>query len=678
MGDRIFWSWITVKYALIPLLPFAAFLVIGLFGHWIRERAHWIAVPAVGLSFLLAVSTFLDIANGAPIRVTLYSWITSGEFDVNIGFYIDRLTAAMLLLVTIVSGLVHVYTIGYMHGEPGYARFFAYIALFTFSMLMLVMADNFLQLYVFWEAVGLCSYLLIGHWYDRKSACDAATKAFVVNRVGDFGFGLGIMLIFVTFGSLQYNEVFAHAVLVDGQTINLLKPLGGEWMVGTLTVICLLLFTGAVGKSAQVPLHVWLPDAMEGPTPISALIHAATMVTAGVFMVARLSPLYNLSPAAMDAVAVTGGVTAIFAATIALTQYDIKRVVAYSTVSQLGYMIMACGLGAYTAGMYHLLTHGAFKALLFLGCGSVIIALHHEQDMRRMGGLRVYMPVTYVTALIGSLALCGLPPFAGFFSKDSLIEAVRLSTTPGAGIAYAAALSSVFVTALYTFRMMFMTFHGEERFHTAGHADSHAGAEGHGHGAAHGGTPHESPLVVTAPLVLLAIPSVYAGWDYIEPLLFGRFFGDSIVVLAPHDVLAKLAEEFHGAFEMILHAPASMPFWLALTGVVTAWYLYLWRRGLPELIAARVKPLYIVLVNKYYFDEIYQALFADGTRRVATALWKVGDVAVIDGFFVNGAARAVAWASAIIRRFQSGFIYHYAFMMIIGVFVLLTLWFARA
>ncbi|MEK6694623.1 MAG: NADH-quinone oxidoreductase subunit L, partial [Nitrospirota bacterium] len=379
----------------------------------------------------------------------------SGAFDVNIGFYIDRLTAAMLLLVTIVSGLVHVYTIGYMRGEPGYARFFAYIALFTFSMLMLVMADNFLQLYVFWEAVGLCSYLLIGHWYDRKSACDAATKAFVVNRVGDFGFGLGIMLVFVTFGSLQYDQVFGHAALVESQTINLLKPLGGEWMAGTLTVICLLLFTGAVGKSAQVPLHVWLPDAMEGPTPISALIHAATMVTAGVFMVARLSPLYNLAPAAMDVVAVTGGVTAIFAATIALTQNDIKRVVAYSTVSQLGYMMMACGLGAYAAGMYHLLTHGAFKALLFLGAGSVIIALHHEQDMRKMGGLAKYMPVTYATMLIGALANAGLPPFAGFFSKDTIIEALHASPLAAAGFAHALAVAGVLIGGFYSFRLVF-------------------------------------------------------------------------------------------------------------------------------------------------------------------------------------------------------------------------------
>src|SRR5438093_10663513 len=444
-----------MKYALIPLLPFATFLIFGLAGHWLRGRAHWVAVTAVCGSLLLSVSAFIDVAQGEPIKMTLYSWISSGTFKVDIGFYMDRLTVAMLLLVTIVSGLVHIYTIGYMHGEPGYARFFAYIALFTFSMLMLVMADNFLQLYVFWEAVGLCSYLLIGHWYERKTACDAATKAFSVNRVGDFGFGLGVVLIFAVFGSLQYDQVFAQAVLLKGQTINLLRPLGGEWPVEVMTVICLLLFAGAVGKSAQVPLHVWLPDAMEGPTPISALIHAATMVTAGVFMVARLAPLYNLSPAAMDVVAVTGGVTAIFAATIALTQNDIKRVVAWSTVSQLGYMMMACGLGAYVAGIYHLLTHGAFKALLFLCCGSVIIALHHEQDMRRMGGLKDRMPVTYWTMLIGALTLSGFPLTAGFFSKDEILVSAW-SAGPVGQVLTIVALATAVMTAFYRFRLLFV------------------------------------------------------------------------------------------------------------------------------------------------------------------------------------------------------------------------------
>src|SRR5712691_8972943 len=448
-----------MKYALIPLLPFAAFVVIGLFGHWIKERAHWIAVPAVAASFLLALSTFDDIAHGNPIHVMLYSWITSGAFDVSIGLYIDRLTAAMLLLVTVVSSLVHIYTIGYMHGEPGYARFFSYIALFTFSMLMLVMADNLLQLFIFWEAVGLCSYLLIGHWYDRPAACSAATKAFIVNRVGDFGFMLGLLLIWSSFGSLDYHEIFARAHESAGDVMNILGPFGGTWDVSVLTFICVLLFTGAVGKSAQVPLHVWLPDAMEGPTPISALIHAATMVTAGVFLVARLAPLYNLSPTAMAVVAITGGVTMVVGATIALTQTDIKRVVAYSTVSQLGYMIMACGLGAYAAGMYHLLTHGAFKALLFLGCGSVIVALHHEQDMRRMGGLKDKLPVTYWTFVVGSLALAGFPLTSGFFSKDNLLVSAW-STGPLGKCLTVLGLVTALMTAFYSFRLVFVTFWG--------------------------------------------------------------------------------------------------------------------------------------------------------------------------------------------------------------------------
>src|SRR5881296_2212333 len=496
-----------MKYALIPLLPFAAFLIIGLFGHWIRERAHWIAVPAVGISFLLSAWIFTEVAKGEPIHVTLYSWIASGAFDVSIGLYIDRLTAAMLLLVTIVSGLVHVYTIGYMHGEPGYARFFAYVALFTFSMLMLVMADNFLQLYMFWEAVGLCSYLLIGHWYERKTACDAATKAFVINRVGDFGFGLGVIQIFAVFGSLQYDQVFNHAVLIEGQTINLLKPLGGQWPVEVMTVICLLLFAGAVGKSAQVPLHVWLPDAMEGPTPISALIHAATMVTAGVFMVARMAPLYNLSAAAMDVVAVTGTATMLLGATIALTQYDIKRVVAWSTVSQLGFMMMACGLGAYAAGIFHLLTHGAFKALLFLGCGSVIIALHHEQDIRRMGGLKDKLPITYWTFVIGSLALAGFPLTAGFFSKDEILIGAWTAGPLGRTLTVVGLLTA-FLTAFYSLRLVFVAFWGPSR------VDSHVARQ-----------VHEPSPTMTMPLIVLAALAIVTGYlgipGFLSPALPG-------------------------------------------------------------------------------------------------------------------------------------------------------------
>ncbi len=627
-----------MKYALIPLLPFAAFLVIGLCGYWIKEHAHWIAVPAVGLSFLLSLSTFMDIATGEPIRLTLYSWITSGAFDVNIGFYIDRLTAAMLLLVTIVSGLVHVYTIGYMRGEPGYARFFGYIALFTFSMLMLVMADNFLQLYVFWEAVGLCSYLLIGHWYDRKSACDAAVKAFVVNRVGDFGFGLGIMLIFVTFGSLQYDAVFGHAVLAESQTINVLRPLGGEWLVPTLTMICLLLFAGAVGKSAQVPLHVWLPDAMEGPTPISALIHAATMVTAGVFMVARFAPLYNLAPGAMDVVAVTGSLTAIFAATIALTQNDIKRVVAYSTVSQLGYMMMACGLGAYTAGMYHLLTHGAFKALLFLCCGSIIIALHHEQDMRRMGGLKDKLPVTYWTMVIGSLALAGFPGFSGFFSKEEILAGAWAAGALGKTLAVVG-LVTAFMTAFYSFRLVFVAFWGESRVepHHAGHI-------------------HEPSPTMTVPLIILAVLSVVAGYfgipHFIEPVLKG-----------PAGM-----EAHEGPLLLMLAAVA-----MGIGGIAAAYVVYVQSPGLSQRLAEKWKQAYALSFNKWYVDELYDRTVVTPTVDLATGLWRRVDVAVIDAM-VNGVASAtVRWGQAM-RLVQSGQVQHYALAMALGAVAILGLY----
>src|SRR5438034_433561 len=580
-----------MKYALIPLLPFAAFVIIGLFGHWIRERAHWIAVPAVAASFLLALSTFDDIVHGNPIHVTLYSWITSGAFDVSIGLYIDRLTAAMLLLVTVVSGLVHVYTIGYMHGEPGYARFFAYVALFTFSMLMLVMADNFLQLYVFWEAVGLCSYLLIGHWYERKSACDAATKAFIVNRVGDFGFGLGVILIFAVFGSLQYDQVFAQAALLKGQTINLLKPLGGEWTVGVMTVICLLLFAGAVGKSAQVPLHVWLPDAMEGPTPISALIHAATMVTAGVFMVARLAPLYNLSPVAMDVVAVTGGVTAIFAATIAITQNDIKRVVAYSTVSQLGYMMMACGLGVYTAGMYHLLTHGAFKALLFLGCGSVIIALHHEQDIRRMGGLKEKLPITYWTFVIGSLALAGFPLTAGFFSKDEILIGAWTAGTLGKTLAVVG-LMAAFLTAFYSARLVFVAFWGPSRVDPK-----------------HAQHIHEPSPTMTVPLMILAALAIITGYVGIPEFLASVLPGPS----GP-------AETHHGSPEaMAIMVIASLA---GIGGIAAAYMIYVGSPGLSKRLAAQWPSAYGLSLNKWYMDELYDAWIVKPTTEAADILWR--------------------------------------------------------
>jgi len=662
-------------YLIVPLAPLAGAIVAGLCGRLIGRRgAHSVTILGMVVSFIASVLIFQEVRAGQPFSGPVYTWIsTSSGLSFDIGFLIDPLSALMMVVVNFVSLMVHIYTIGYMRDDPGYIRFFSYISLFTFSMLMLVMSNNFLQLFFGWEAVGLVSYLLIGFWYTRPTAIFASLKAFLVNRVGDLGFLLAIALIYAYSGSLDYAQVFGKASALAQQTIQIFP--GIQWSL--VTVICVLLFVGAMGKSAQFPLHVWLPDSMEGPTPISALIHAATMVTAGIFMVARMSPLYELSIPALSFILIVGAITAFFMGLVAITQNDIKRVVAYSTLSQLGYMAVGLGASAYAVSIFHLITHAFFKALLFLAAGSVIIALHHEQDMRRMGGLYKYMPVTYVTALIGSLALCGIPPFAGFFSKDSLIEAVQLSATPGAGIAYVALVSGVFVTALYTFRMMILTFHGEERFRTHAVPEDHV-TSGHEHGADHGGAPRESPLVVTIPLVLLAIPSVYAGWAYIQPLLYGGFFGDSMVVAAPHDVLAELGREFHGALAMAQDAPHGLPFWFALAGIASAWYLYHRRPELPQVIAERIRPVYSLVLNKYYFDEAYQALFAEGARKLGAALWKIGDVAVIDGFFVNGAARVIGWTAAVIRRFQSGFIYHYAFMMIIGVFVLLTLWFARA
>ncbi len=627
-----------MQYALIPLFPLAAFLIIGIAGHWIRERAHWVALPAIAGSFLLSVATFREVAGGETISVALYTWLASGDTKIELGLFIDRLTAAMLLLVTIVSGLVHLYTVEYMRGDRGYARFFAYIALFTFSMLMLVTADNFLQLFVFWEAVGLCSYLLIGHWYDRKTACDAATKAFIVNRVGDFGFLLGVLLILLSFGSLEYRHVFGQAPDLTGETINLLAPLGGSWEVSTLTLICLLLFVGAVGKSAQVPLHVWLPDAMEGPTPISALIHAATMVTAGVFMVARLAPLYNLSEVAMQVVAVVGAATMVLGATIALTQHDIKRIVAYSTVSQLGYMMMACGLGAYAAGMYHLLTHGAFKALLFLGCGSVIIALHHEQDMRRMGGLKHKLPITYWTFVVGSLALAGFPLTAGFFSKDELLLGAWSAGTLGKTLA-TLGLATAFLTAFYSFRLVFVTFWGESRVdpHQAGHI-------------------HEPSWVVTGPLVTLAFLSVATGYLGISHFLDPVFS----------------SPESHGA----PGGPAASGIMvvatlLGLAGIGLAYVLYVRAPGLPDRLAQRWQQAYRLSLNKWYVDEAYDRAIVQPTVRLADGLWKGVDVAVIDGA-VNGVARAIAWCGWLMRLIQSGQTQHYALGMTVGAVLILT------
>jgi NADH-quinone oxidoreductase subunit L len=664
-------------YLLVPLAPLAGALIAGLGGRAIgRAGAHWVTIVGVAVAFLASVAIFFDVLDGNVFNGSVYTWLTSGETRFEIGFLIDRLTALMMVVVTFVSLMVHIYTIGYMADDPGYQRFFAYIALFTFSMLMLVMANNFVQLFFGWEAVGLMSYLLIGFWYTRPTAIYANLKAFLVNRVGDFGFLLGIGLILAHFGTLDYAGVFAQAPGLAKTSIEIFP--GAPWLL--LSVICICLFIGAMGKSAQFPLHVWLPDSMEGPTPISALIHAATMVTAGIFMVSRMSPLFELSEAALSFVLVIGGITAFFMALIAVVQYDIKRVIAYSTLSQLGYMTVALGASAYSVGMFHLATHAFFKALLFLGAGSVIIALHHEQDMRKMGGLRKYMPITYLTMLIGALANAGLPPFAGFFSKDSILEAVHLSQTPGAGFAYLMVLLGVFVGGLYSFRLIFYAFHGNERFgvhdahgHNAGHA---AAKDEHGHGAGPAHAPEESPLVVTVPLILLAIPSIAAGWT-IGTVLYGGYFGSAIYISPEHEGLAEMAKEFHGVIGMMLHGLTTLPFWFALAGAATAWYLYIVKPELPGVLRRKAGFLVTILEEKYGFDRFNDWFFAGGVRGIGGGLWKIGDVAIIDGLMVNGTARVVGWIGGLVRLFQSGYIYHYAFTMIIGVFVLLTLWFGQ-
>jgi NADH-quinone oxidoreductase subunit L len=649
-------------YLLVPLAPLAGALIAGLLGWLIGRRVtHWVAIIGMTVSTVAAFLVFRDVLAGNTFNGPVYTWITTGDISLEIGFLIDRLSATMMLVVTFVSLMVHIYTIGYMADDPGYQRFFSYISLFTFSMLMLVMSNGFLQLFFGWEAVGLVSYLLIGFWYTRPSAIYASLKAFLVNRVGDFGFLLAIALIFAYCGSLDYAQVFDRAPELTGETVDMAFV---GWPL--LTTVCILLFIGAMGKSAQFPLHVWLPDSMEGPTPISALIHAATMVTAGIFMVARMSPLFELSEAALSFVMVIGAITGLFMALVAVVQNDIKRVVAYSTLSQLGYMTVALGASAYAGAIFHLVTHAFFKALLFLGAGSVIIALHHEQDMRKMGGLGKYMPITYATMLIGALASAGVPGFSGFFSKDAIIEAVGLSQLPGSGFAHFCVLSCVFVTAFYTFRLFFMTFHGKERFQVHG--------EDHGHGQ--GPAPHESPWVVTVPLVMLAIPAICAGW-VIGLVLFGGFFGDAIVVAETHDVLAELGKDFHGAPAMMAHALATWPFWLALGGIASAACLYLKRTDLPDKLQRWFSPLYTLLDQKYYFDRFNDWFFAGGARLVGRGLWKGGDVAVIDGF-VNGSARLVGWLASVIRKLQSGYVYTYAFAMIIGMVTLLTLWFARS
>jgi len=680
-------------YLLVPLAPLFGAIIAGIFCRVIpRWVAHSATILGVAVAFIASFVIFKDVMAGHTFNGPVYQWLTSGDYKFEVGFLIDQLTVTMMLVVTFVSLMVHIYTIGYMHDDPGYNRFFSYISLFTFSMLMLVMSNNFMQLFFGWEAVGLVSYLLIGFWYTRPTAIFANMKAFLVNRVGDFGFILGIGLVLAYTGTLDYAAVFAKAPSLAETTISLFA--GREWAtVSLMSATCILLFIGAMGKSAQVPLHVWLPDSMEGPTPISALIHAATMVTAGIFMVARMSPLFELSDTALSFVIVIGAITALFMGFLGIIQNDIKRVVAYSTLSQLGYMTVALGASAYSVAIFHLMTHAFFKALLFLGAGSVIIGMHHDQDIRNMGGLRKYMPITWITSLIGSLALIGTPFFAGFYSKDSIIEAVQMSHIPGSGFAYFAVLAGVFVTAFYSFRMYFLVFHGKERFghaHDSAHdpvgaQDDHEGdhddeevSPDHHHGLAPGQKPHETPWVVTLPLVMLAIPSVIIGYIGIEPMLFGDYFKDAIFINAEaHPGMEELAHEFHGAAAMALHAITTAPFWLALSGVGLSWFFYLKRPDIPAAIKTRVEPIYTLLENKYYFDKFNEVVFAGGARLFGRGLWKGGDVGLIDGIMVNGSARLVGWVATMVRFFQSGHIYHYAFTMIIGVFVLLTLWVGR-
>jgi NADH-quinone oxidoreductase subunit L len=636
----------------IVLVPLAAAVIAGLFGRRVgRIGSHSVTIAGVATSFGLSLWVLIGLLDGSfeVFNETIYVWGVSDGITMNVGFLVDRLSAMMMTVVTFVSLMVHIYTIGYMKGDDGYQRFFAYISLFTFAMLMLVMANNFLQLFFGWEAVGVVSYLLIGFWFKRPTAIHANMKAFLVNRVGDFGFILGIAAVLYFSGSLDYAEVFGSAGHIADQSIELFD--GKPWSAATL--ICVLLFIGAMGKSAQVPLHVWLPDSMEGPTPISALIHAATMVTAGIYMVARMSPLFELSTTALSFVLIIGATTALFMGLLGLVQNDIKRVVAYSTLSQLGYMTVALGASAYAAGIFHLMTHAFFKALLFLAAGSVIIALHHEQDMRRMGGLKRYLPITYWTALVGSLALIGFPGFSGFFSKDAIIEAVHEASIAGAGYAYFCVLVGVFVTALYTFRMIFLVFHGEERIEPA--AKEHL---------------RESPLVVTVPLIMLAIPSLVIGWMTVEPILYGGYFEGALVA----------SEGAHGqstdALHFLLHAitSAPLPLILALAGVATAWYVYLHRPGLADEFSARLSGVYRVLANKYYFDDFNEKVIAAGSRALGRGLWHTGDELIIDGAIVNGTAHTVGWLASVSRRIQSGYLYHYAFAMIFGLAVMLG-WF---
>ena len=664
-------------YLTIALLPLAGSLLAGLFGNKIgRAGAHSVTILGVAVSAVLSGWVLWGFIDGSRAKFdeNVYTWLTMGGIDFSVGFLVDSMTAMMMAVVTGVSLMVHIYTIGYMHDEEvGYQRFFSYISLFTFSMLMLIMSNNFIQLFFGWEAVGLVSYLLIGFYFKKPSATFANLKAFLVNRVGDFGFVLGIALVLAYFGgSLRYADVFAYLPQVQNATIELIP--GVQWSL--ITVTCLLLFVGAMGKSAQFPLHVWLPDSMEGPTPISALIHAATMVTAGLFMVSRMSPIYELSSTALSVIMVIGAITALFMGFLGTIQNDIKRVVAYSTLSQLGYMTVALGASAYSVAMFHVMTHAFFKALLFLAAGSAIIGMHHDQDMRHMGNLKKYMPVTWLTMLLGNLALIGTPFFSGFYSKDSIIEAAKLSNLPGSGFAYFAVLASVFVTAFYAFRQYFMVFHGKEKWRELPeHHDDHH-SDGHHHGLGKHDNPHESPWVVTLPLVLLAIPSVIIGYIAIEPMLYGDFFKGVIFVNhEAHPTMHLMKEEFHGALAMVSHSLHSPVLYLAVAGVVSAWVLYIKAPGLPAKIAAAFRPVYVLFENKYYLDTIYYNVFAKGSRALGTFFWKAIDTAIIDNGIVNGSAKLVGAVSAQVRKMQTGFIYTYAAFMVTGVLVLIVAFF---
>jgi NADH-quinone oxidoreductase subunit L len=668
-------------YLAIPLAPLFGAIAAGLFGKKIgRAGAHWATILGVAVAFLLSVYVAYDVmGNGNTYNGTVYTWAMIADIRFEVGFMLDNLSTMMMLVVTFVSLMVHIYTVGYMAEDPGYQRFFSYISLFTFSMLMLVMSNNFLQLFFGWEAVGLVSYLLIGFWFKKETAIFANMKAFLVNRVGDFGFLLGIAAILMYCGTLDYVQTFSNMNGISGGGMPIISDI--EWHVPT--VIAILLFIGAMGKSAQVPLHVWLPDSMEGPTPISALIHAATMVTAGIFMVARMSPIFELSETALNFILIIGATTAFFMGLIGIVQNDIKRVVAYSTLSQLGYMTVALGASAYSAGVFHLMTHAFFKALLFLAAGSVIMAMHHEQDIRKMGGLKKYMPITYWTSLIGSLALIGFPGFSGFFSKDLIIEAVHESHLWASGYAYTLVLLGVFVTAFYSFRMFFLVFHGKERFDSHGHDD-----DGHGHDAhhGHGGKPHESPWVVTVPLMMLAIPSVLAGY-LLDPMVVGDFFNKAIFVNdAAHNVersfgtvllhtgIEEISAGYHGVVGFILHGLMAPPFWLAMSGLGLAWYIYLKDDALARWAYDKFRWLHTLLDQKYYVDDFNQRVFAKGSIGIGNALWSVGERLMIDGFIVNGTAKAVGWFSGLARQVQTGYLYHYAFSMVAGILLMLT-WF---